>query len=69
MQAAVFAHPDPDSGPELAYGHSIAHAGFNLPIPDNATTFWLTFKVVGSGRAQKVRGPFDNNKDYNWCFH
>ncbi|CAG8823455.1 18408_t:CDS:1, partial [Gigaspora rosea] len=70
-QAAVLAHPGPDSGREIAYSHSIAHKGFHFDITlfPNETEYYLTFKVVGSSRPQQVRGPYDNSKDVCWSFH
>ncbi|CAB4404281.1 unnamed protein product [Rhizophagus irregularis] len=46
-----------------------AHKGYHLYIPEDKSTFYLDFDVLGSVQDLKKRGPFNNDQDSCWHYH
>ncbi|CAJ0637224.1 16303_t:CDS:2 [Entrophospora sp. SA101] len=49
-------------------GASYAHHGFSVEVFDDVTSFNLSFSVEASSEQDKNRGPFTNDRDYEWKF-
>nr|CAG8533854.1 12995_t:CDS:2 [Entrophospora candida] len=49
-------------------GASYARHGFSVEVFDDVTSFNLSFSVEASSEQDKNRGPFTNDRDYEWKF-
>ncbi|CAB4439931.1 unnamed protein product [Rhizophagus irregularis] len=56
------------NGQQAGFGGSWSRKGFNVDVSDIISEFNLTFSVEDSSEQDKYRGPFKNNKDYEWKF-
>nr|CAG8487881.1 1555_t:CDS:2 [Entrophospora candida] len=56
------------NGYEMSNGGSYAHHGFSVEVFDDIKSFNLSFYVQLSGEKDKNRGPFTNDRDYEWKF-
>ncbi|CAG8651752.1 16809_t:CDS:2 [Rhizophagus irregularis] len=56
------------NGQQAGFGGSWSRKGFNVYVSDITSEFNLTFSVEDSSEQDKYRGPFKNNKDYEWKF-
>nr|CAG8564808.1 3347_t:CDS:2 [Entrophospora candida] len=56
------------NGTNMGDGSSTAHRGFNIQMFDDITIYNLSFAVELSGKKDKTRGPFTNDRDYEWKF-
>lgn len=55
-------------GAEVIGKGSWAHKGFHIDVDDAITDYNITFSVEATTKGDKLRGPFKNDRDYEWKF-